>query len=143
LTPVDLDEPWFVVLTPSCHVATGAIFSDLELTRNSPPITITDFMMGAGGNDCEVIVYGRFPEVAAAAAAAAAWLARHGQARLTGTGACVFAPFPDEASAGQILSQLPLGWTGFAARGRNRSPLLERLLRERAALSEAPPIFGL
>jgi 4-diphosphocytidyl-2-C-methyl-D-erythritol kinase len=139
LTPVDLDEPWFVVLTPSCHVATGAIFSDPELTRNSPPITIADFMMGAGGNDCEAIVYGRFPEVAAAAA----WLARHGRARLTGTGACVFAPFPDETGAGGILSQLPLDWAGFVARGRNRSPLLERLLRERAAPPEAPPIFGL
>jgi 4-diphosphocytidyl-2-C-methyl-D-erythritol kinase len=129
LTPVDLGEPWFVVLAPTCHVATGAVFADPELTRNSPPITITDFMLGAGGNDCEAVVYRRFPEVAAAAA----WLARHGRARLTGTGACVFAACPDEAGAGRILSQLPLGWTGFAARGRNRSPLHGRLQRERAA----------
>ncbi|MDS4041898.1 MAG: 4-(cytidine 5'-diphospho)-2-C-methyl-D-erythritol kinase [Candidatus Competibacter sp.] len=131
LTPVDLDEPWFVVLTPSCHVATGAVFGDPELTRDSPLITITDFLMGAGGNDCAAVVYRRHPEVAAAAA----WLARHGQGRLTGTGACVFAAFPDPDSARRVLDQLPPGWTGFAARGRNRSPLHERLSREHVAFA--------
>jgi 4-diphosphocytidyl-2C-methyl-D-erythritol kinase len=55
LTPLNLDEPWFVVLVPACHVATGAVFNDSELTRNSSLITITDFMMGAGGNDCEAV----------------------------------------------------------------------------------------
>ena len=131
LTPVDLDEPWFVVLTPSCHVATGAVFGDPELTRDSPLITIADFLMGAGGNDCAAVVYRRHPEVAAAAA----WLARHGQGRLTGTGACVFAAFPDPDSAGRVLDQLPPGWTGFVARGRNRSPLHERLTREHVAFA--------
>lgn len=141
LTPVELDQPWFAVVRPvACHVATGAVFADAELTRNSPPITIADFMQGAGGNDCEAVVYRRFPQVAAVAA----WLARHGPARLTGTGACVFAAFPDEASTGRVLSQLPLGWTGFAARGRNRSPLHERLSQERDASSGASPsrVFG-
>lgn len=137
LTPVDLDEPWFVVLTPACHVATGAVFADPELTRNSPPLTIADLTPSGGGNDCEAVVYRRFPEVAAAAA----WLARHGRARLTGTGACVFAAFPDRASAGRTLDQLPPGWAGFVARGRNRSPLHERLSREHAAPPEASPNF--
>lgn len=137
LTPVDLDEPWFVVLTPPCHVATGAVFADPELTRNSPPLTIADLTPSGGGNDCEAVVYRRFPEVAAAAA----WLARHGRARLTGTGACVFAAFPDRASAGRTLDQLPPGWAGFVARGRNRSPLRERLSREHAAPPEASPNF--
>lgn len=130
LAPVDLVEPWFVVLVPACHVATGAVFGDPELTRNSPLITITDFMTGAaGGNDCETVVYRRYPEVAAAAA----WLAQQGQARLTGTGACIFAVFPDAASAGRVLERLPPGLSGFAARGRNRSPLGERLAREQRA----------
>lgn len=137
LTPIDLDEPWFVVLVPTCQVVTGSVFADPELTRNSPPITITDFMTGAGGNVCEAVVYRRYPDVAAAAA----WLAQHGRARLTGTGSCVFAAFSDEADAKRVLDQLPLDWAGFSARGRNRSPLHERLLRERAAPSEAPPSF--
>ncbi len=119
LTPIDLDEPWFVVLVPACQVATGAVFNDPELTRNSVPITIADFIMGAGGNDCEAVVYRRYPKVAAAAA----WLAQYGPARLTGTGACVFAAFGDNASAEQVLAQLPSGWIGLIARGCNRSPL--------------------
>lgn len=128
LTPVTLDEPCFVVLTPPCFVATGAIFNDPDLTRNSPLITISDFAMGAGGNDCEAVVYRRYPEVAVAVA----WLAQFGPARLTGTGACVFAAFPDAVSAAQVLAQLPPGWAGFAAQGCNRSPLHLRLAREQA-----------
>ena len=110
--------------------ATGAVFNDSELTRNSSLITITDFMMGAGGNDCEAVVYRRYPEVAAAAS----WLARYGPARLTGTGACVFASSecrPSSARAGPAAT----GWKGFVARGRNRSPLHERLTRAHAAFA--------
>lgn len=130
LTALEPAESWFVVLTPNCHVATGTVFGDPELTRNSPPITISDFMSGAaGGNDCQAVVYRRYPEVAAAAA----WLARYGQARLTGTGACVFAAFPDATSARRVLECLPPGLSGFVACGRNRSPLCERLAREQRA----------
>ena len=128
LTPVDLAEPWFVVLVPACPVATGAVFNDPDLTRNSPPITITDLVAGAGGNDCEAVVYRRYPEVAVAAR----WLAQFGQARLTGTGACVFAAFADRPSAEEVLTRLPGGWTGFVARGCNRSPLHEHLARQQA-----------
>ena len=113
----------------STMVAIGAVFNDPDLTRNSPPITITDFVTGAGGNDCEAVVYRRYPEVAAAAS----WLAQFGQARLTGTGACVFAAFPDGSSAERVLARLPAGWTGFVARGRNRSPLHEHLARRQVA----------
>ncbi|MBS1222668.1 MAG: 4-diphosphocytidyl-2C-methyl-D-erythritolkinase [Proteobacteria bacterium] len=129
LAPVDLAEPWFVVLVPACPVATGAVFNDPDLTRNSPPITMTDFAAGLGGNDCEAVVYRRYPEVAAATR----WLAQFGQARLTGTGACVFAAFPDGASADRVLARLPAGWTGFMARGCNRSPLHEHLAWRPAA----------
>ncbi|MDZ7621866.1 MAG: 4-(cytidine 5'-diphospho)-2-C-methyl-D-erythritol kinase [Candidatus Competibacteraceae bacterium] len=125
LTPVELNESWFVVVAPACQVATGAVFGDPDLTRNSPPITIADFLTGVGGNDCEAVVYRRYPAVAAAAD----WLAQFGQARLTGTGACVFAAFPSAARAEQVLAQRPPGWRGFVGRGRNRSPLHERLSR--------------
>ena len=130
LTPVDLEQPWFVVLVPACPVATSAVFNDPDLTRNSPPITIIDFVAGAGGNDCEAVVYLRYPEVAAAAR----WLAQFGLARLTGTGACVFAAFPDRPSAEGVLARLPGGWAGFIARGCNRSPLHEHLARQTASV---------
>lgn len=129
LTPLELAEPWFVVLVPACAVATGAVFNDPDLTRNSPPITIADFMAGEGGNACEAVVYRRYPPVAAAAR----WLAQFAQAHLTGTGACVFAAFATAASAEQVLARLPADWNGWVARGCNRSPLHDALAQRRAA----------
>ncbi len=122
LTPVALPEPWFVVLKPPCEVPTGEIFQDAELTRNSPLSTIRDFLAGLTLNDCLPVVVKRHPEVAAALS----WLGRFGEARLTGTGACVFARFEDKPSADAVLAQMPAGYEGFVARGINRSPLLDR-----------------
>lgn len=129
LTPIDLDEPWFVVLVPPCMVATGAVFADPELTRNAQPITIRDFMTGTAGNACEAVVYRRYPAVAAAAQ----WLSRYGRARLTGTGACVFAAFTDRTLAERVAACVPNPFTGFVARGLRHSPLQARLRCELAA----------
>jgi 4-diphosphocytidyl-2-C-methyl-D-erythritol kinase len=127
LTPIALDEPWFVVLTPACSVSTALIFNDSQLTRNSRPITIHDFIAGKASNDCTAVVYRRYPEIAAAAN----WLSRFSKSYLTGTGACVFAPFPDRQAAQAVIKQLPSSVSGFVTRGLNRSPLHERLQRER------------
>ncbi len=126
ISPITLPEPWFVVVIPPVSVSTAEIFSAPELTRDCPTIKIRDFLAGAGTNVCEPVVRKRYPEVAEALD----WLGRYGAARLTGTGGCVFAPFEDEAQANGVLAQLPEGWQAFAARGRNRSPLLERLEQE-------------
>ncbi|TCO81151.1 4-diphosphocytidyl-2-C-methyl-D-erythritol kinase [Plasticicumulans lactativorans] len=123
LTPVEVDEPWFVVLVPGTAVATRSVFEDPELTRDSPLITIRDFLAGACRNDCEAVVYRRFPAVAEAAG----WLGNYAPTRLTGTGACVFAAFASQDDARRVCAALPPGWEGFVARGRNRSPLLRRL----------------
>jgi 4-diphosphocytidyl-2-C-methyl-D-erythritol kinase len=71
-------------------------------------------------NDCLPVVSSRY----AAVAAALEWLDHHGEARLTGTGACVFAAFGAEQAAREVQKRLPEGWRGFTARGLNRSPLL-------------------
>lgn len=123
LTPIELPEPWFVVIIPPIQVATGEIFNAPELTRDSPPITIRDFFSGLGRNVCQDPVAKRYPAVAEALD----WLGQHGQAIMTGTGACVFAAFEERSQAEAILAQMPTGWQGFVAQGRNRSPLLERL----------------
>lgn len=123
LQPVELPEPWFVVLVPPVSVSTAEVFSDPELTRNCLPITIRDFLRGAGGNVCEPVVRRRYPQVAEALD----WLATHAPARMTGTGACVFAAFEDEFAARAALAARPVGFDGFVARGCNRSPLLARL----------------
>ena len=52
LTPLDLPRPWYLVVRPPVAVSTGEVFKDPELTRNSPPITIADFVAGRGGKPC-------------------------------------------------------------------------------------------
>ena len=121
LTPLELEQPWFLVLIPQCHVATVEVFTAPDLTRNTPRITIRDFLVGRGHNDCLPVVRRQHPEVATALE----WLNQFAEARLTGTGACVYAAFERETDALEVLQQLPTGLEGFVARGVNRSPLLD------------------
>lgn len=127
LSPITLPEPWYLVLVPPVTVSTAEIFPAAELTRHTPPIRIPDFLSGAGGNDCEAVVRGRYPVVGQFLD----WLSQFGQARLTGTGACVFAAFPEREDAQHALAQLPDSWRGFIARGCNKSPLFEKRLVSR------------
>lgn len=119
LTSLTLPEPWFLVVVPPVSVSTANIFSAAELTRDTPQLTIRAFLSGAGHNDCEAVVRHRYPQVAAALD----WLNSHAPARLTGTGACVFAAFESEPEARSVERQVPPDWTAFVARGMNRSPL--------------------
>ncbi|HEV2110238.1 MAG TPA: 4-(cytidine 5'-diphospho)-2-C-methyl-D-erythritol kinase, partial [Gammaproteobacteria bacterium] len=63
LTPLELPEPWYLVIEPACRVATREIFQAPELTRNSAAITIAGFRAGQGRNDFEPTVRARYPEV--------------------------------------------------------------------------------
>ncbi len=120
LTPVAPPESWYLVVCPPVRVDTGAVFADEGLTRNTPPIKISGLSEWEGRNDCQAVVVRRHPEVGEALA----WLSRRaGKARMTGTGACVFAPFGTAAQARRVAQGLPPRWRGFVARGCNRSPL--------------------
>jgi 4-diphosphocytidyl-2-C-methyl-D-erythritol kinase len=119
LTPASPPEIWFLVLVPPVSISTAAIFSDPDLTRDTPRTKIPDLISGGGRNDCEAVVRRHYPEVAAALD----WLDRFSPSRMTGTGACVFAGFATEAEAQAVAGQIPQTWTGFVARGVNRSPL--------------------
>jgi 4-diphosphocytidyl-2-C-methyl-D-erythritol kinase len=122
LTPVDFPERVYLLIRPGTAVATADVFKAPELTRDSPVIKIRDFLKDGGRNDCEPVVRRRYPEVAEALD----WLAAFGDARLTGTGSCVYASMPDEEGARAVLAGLPGRWMGYVVRGLNRSPLLER-----------------
>lgn len=124
LTPLQLPQPWYLVITPPCQVSTAEVFGDPELTRDTPKITISDFLAGQGHNDCLPVVRRHYPPVAQALD----WLTAQGaQARLTGTGASVFAAFADQARAQELLMKLPTGFSGLVTQGRNRSALLDAL----------------
>ncbi len=130
LTPLpQLEEPWYLVVDPRVSVSTAEIFSDPGLTRNGPSLKIPAFLSGAGVNQLEPVVVRRYPEVGKALD----WLSKHQPAQMTGSGACVFARCPDRRQAEAILAQLPAPWAGFVARGRNRSPLREKLAALRKA----------
>lgn len=123
LTPLELPEPWYVVVVPRCHVATGRVFGAPNLTRDSKPIRIPDFLAGQQGNDCLTVVLDLYPEIGEALAS----LSRFSPARLTGTGACVFAAFAGESEARDAERSLCRTWSVFVTRGLNRSPLHQAL----------------
>lgn len=123
LQALDLAPRWYLVLSPRCHVSTALIFSHKDLTRDSANITVAAFLAGAGKNDCQALVESLFPEVKKAVE----WLSQFGVARMTGTGACVFAAFDSQEIANEVLAKRPKDLDGFVARGVNVSPLHQSL----------------
>ncbi|MNF52624.1 4-diphosphocytidyl-2-C-methyl-D-erythritol kinase [compost metagenome] len=125
LTPVKLPEPWFLVAVPQVFVSTAEVFSDPELTRNTPPIKVRSLLEGGGRNDCQPVVEKRYPDVRNALIL----LNKFTSARLTGTGACVFGSFPNKGDADKVRRQLPATLPSFVAQGRNISMLHRELQR--------------
>ena len=114
-------ESWYALFVPPVHVDTGKVFQDPDLTRNSDRITIRDFLAGDAANDCLAIVRKRYPEVAHVFD----WLDERAEARMTGTGACLFAACRDRGHAEELVAASPAGVSARAVRGCNRSALLE------------------
>ncbi|MGC7838488.1 4-(cytidine 5'-diphospho)-2-C-methyl-D-erythritol kinase [Pseudomonas wayambapalatensis] len=123
LTPVDPEEPWYVVLVPQVSVSTAEIFSHPELTRDSLPLKMRPVPEGNSRNDCQPVVEQRYPEVRNALNS----LGKFTEARMTGTGSCVFGAFPSKAEADRVLALLSETQTGFVAKGSNVSMLHRKL----------------
>ncbi len=130
LQPLDLPPTWYVVLCPPVMVPTAAIFSHPELKRDSKKVILQGFSGARDGgsgviselqNDLQPLVVKRYPEVARHLA----WLSGFGPALMTGSGACVFAPFDSEQAAQQIFAQRPADMQGFVAKGLSQHPLYE------------------
>ncbi len=118
LTPVALDETWYVIVHPGCHIPTAEIFSDPQLTRDTAAITMSAFFAGHSRNDLQNVVVKRWPAVHDALI----WLSQYGPARMTGSGACIFVAVASEEDARRIAGSVPQDWRGIAARGINRRP---------------------
>jgi 4-diphosphocytidyl-2-C-methyl-D-erythritol kinase len=139
LRPANAPQAWYVVLMPPIQIPTAAIFAAPELTRNTPPLKIAPFSAGVGHtsshglepiesrsplvghNDLQPVVVKRYPEVARHLE----WLGQFGEARMTGSGACVFASFGTEDAARDVLRQLPDSMQGFVAQGLDKHPLYD------------------
>ena len=122
LTRLALPPAWYLVLTPQVSVSTREIYSDSALTRHAKRLKIPPLLPGQGANDLEPVATRRYPAIAAHLD----WLRqRRGEARMTGSGACVFAEFADEQEALALHAKLPETMRGFVARGIDRHPLYD------------------
>jgi 4-diphosphocytidyl-2-C-methyl-D-erythritol kinase len=129
LKPFDLPPAWYAILAPSVSVPTSAIYAAPELTRDAEALKMEDFSAHPQNlfkearlrNDMQAVVLARYPEVRDALE----WLARRGNARMTGSGGCVFAAFASREAAQAALEGLPASMKGFVARGLEHHPLRE------------------
>lgn len=140
LQAVPLHEAWYVVLFPPVHVPTAQIFAHPELTRDTVSITMRALLerqigLGHGKrddlhrnsqplhNDLQALVCKLYPEVERYID----WLAKFGNAMMTGSGACVFAEFSGKNQAEAVIQQLPHGMRGVATQGLARHPMYDWL----------------
>ncbi len=123
LQKIDVPEAWAVVVRPDCHVNTGQIFADKNLTRDSKSITIADFTAGRHDNDCTSVVCGHYQMIKYAMQD----LSVYAEARLTGTGSCVFALFESKEKAEMAFNALGNNWQVYLARAVSQSPLYSKL----------------
>ncbi len=127
LQAVATPDCWYVVIEPGVAVPTAAIFCSDHLTRDTKPVRIADFSRHLtnhsgrqfGKNDLQAVASALFPPVARAIE----WLGSYGDARMTGSGACVFCAFSSESEADAVLSDVPPVWTAWKARALARHPL--------------------
>ena len=127
LSPIDLPEQYYVVLTPLVHVSTAQVFANSTLTRDTKPLKIADFSRDMNSeafkNDLEAVVCKEFPAVASTLK----WLGQFGQARMSGSGASVFLALDSKKNNSQqkvneILAQKPANVAGFVAKGLVKHP---------------------
>ena len=128
LEPLATPDCWYVVIEPGVAVPTAAIFCAGDLTRDSKPVRITDFsrhltvdndLKGFGKNDLQSVATRLFPPVAEAVE----WLGNYGDARMTGSGACVFCAFANESEADAVLADMPSKWRAWKAKSLTRHPM--------------------
>lgn len=120
LSPASVPRAQVLLLRPDVHCDTGTIFGDPHLTRSTPSAKMEVFSEGYGRNDLAPVARDRFPAVAAALDALAALAP---QARMTGSGSCVFAAFADENDAMRVARSLPKAFDARIVRTIGKHPL--------------------
>lgn len=122
LIPVATPDRWYVVIEPGVAVPTASIFGAAELTRDTKSVKISDFSAAPvefGKNDLQDAAIKLFPVIDEAIK----WLAVHGNARMTGSGACVFGSFEHQYQADNVLKMVPNRWNAWKAKAIAEHPL--------------------
>jgi 4-diphosphocytidyl-2-C-methyl-D-erythritol kinase len=123
LSPFDIPDYWYLVITPPCKVSTGEIFSNPQLTRHSLPIKIRALSEEQYRNDCQAVVEELYPQVKEVVE----WIRNFATPMMTGTGASVFCRWKTQAEANRVLATVPQHWSAFVARGVNYSQVHQQL----------------
>ena len=123
ITPVRLAPTHYVVVVPPVEIPTKAIFASRELTRETEPIKISDFASRDTRNDLQAVACELHPVVGDVVR----WLGQYAPARMTGSGACVFAELDDETTGARIIESCPPHWRAWQASSLPRHPLYEWL----------------
>jgi 4-diphosphocytidyl-2-C-methyl-D-erythritol kinase len=123
LQDIELEESIYLVIDPKVAVSTAQIFAAQELTRNSDPLTIRAFLRGSGCNVCEPVVRKLYPQVGEVID----WLNQYAAARMSGTGACVFAAVDSLEQAEVVKSRVPQQWDAYITRAMNHNPVHQQL----------------
>jgi 4-diphosphocytidyl-2-C-methyl-D-erythritol kinase len=133
LRAVDVPDCWYVVIEPGVSVPTAQIFTSEHLTRNTPPVNMAAFcsyystqreLKQFGRNDLQQVATRLYPQIAKAIE----WLGQFGDARMTGSGACVFCAFPDEGQANAVLAKARGAWTAWKAKSLKKHPISAMLI---------------
>jgi 4-diphosphocytidyl-2-C-methyl-D-erythritol kinase len=119
LQKVERPEKWFLVAHPQIEVSTAKIFNHPDLYRSSPIKTLQQRLTAPFSNDIEPLVRKLYPQIDELIQLISSYSA----ARLTGTGACIFAEFDNQQTAINVQRQLPIAIKSFVAKGINQSPI--------------------
>jgi len=124
LSPITPPEKWYFFLVPPVHVSTKEVFCNSDLTRDSSTIKLCDLSRHEWRNVCTEVVAKNYPMVAQAIEI----INNYSEAKMSGTGASVFAGFDSRAQAEDVLQKIKENpqvgtWKSFVAKGLNKSPL--------------------
>lgn len=133
---VQLPPRHFLVVTPQVHVPTAEIFSEKSLTRDTETCTIAVFLAqqatqngwpdSFGRNDMQAVVAGKYAEVAQVIKWFENISSSTTPARMTGSGASVFAAFASRAEAETVQAKLQAEhptWRSAVASSLDTHPL--------------------
>ena len=123
ITPMILKPKWYVLLLPKVHINTHRLYQSDQLKRDCTPLVTAHYPTSDIGNVFEPVVRQQYPLVNQALE----WLSAHGEAKLTGTGAAVFAAFDDPQKAGHVARLAQSQWPTFLTEGLNHSPVHAKL----------------
>lgn len=124
LTPLNLPEYFYLVVSINKQISTREIFSHKALTMSPLQRKITDFSLVSNPhNDCLDAAIDLDSEIKDALMHLNSTRKHVDEARMTGSGSCVFVAFENECDALIAKEELPSKWVGFVAKAIDKSPL--------------------